>query len=156
MIIMQNIHAFNCRSERVSVFKIPLTNNSIFLIGVIGSMILGLAIIEIDLASSRINIGIKYFEDCLWNDALRHFEEAIRINSSYPDAYYWTALTLIQQKKTTRAKELLTKAIELNPNYADAYYQLGLLLKSRSKKKAVEQFNKALSLNLRESFARIA
>ena len=115
-----------------------------------------IAIIELDVASSRISIGIKYFEDCLWSDALRHFEEAMRINSSYPDAYYWTALTLIQQRKTTKAKELLNKAIELNPNYADAYFQLGMLLKGRSKKKAIEQFKKALSLNLRQSFARIA
>ena len=115
-----------------------------------------IAVVEIDIASSRINLGIKYFEDCLWGDALRHFEEAMRMNNTYPDAYYWTALTLIQLKKTTRAKELLTKAIELNPNYADAYFQLGLLLRSRAKKKAVEQFQKALTLNLRPSFAKIA
>ena len=115
-----------------------------------------IAVVEIDIASSRINLGIKYFEDCLWTDALRHFEEAMRINNTYPDAYYWTALTLIQLKKTAKAKELLTKAIELNPNYADAYFQLGLLLRSKAKKKASEQFQKALSLNLRPSFAKIA
>ena len=115
-----------------------------------------IAVVEIDIASSRINLGIKYFEDCLWTDALRHFEEAMRINNTYPDAYYWTALTLIQLKKTTKAKELLTKAIELNPNYADAYFQLGLLNRARAKKKAAEQFEKALSLNLRPSFVKIA
>ena len=115
-----------------------------------------IAVVEIDIASSRINLGIKYFEDCLWTDALRHFEEAMRINNTYPDAYYWTALTLVQLKKTTKAKELLTKATELNPNYADAYFQLGLLNRTRAKKKAAEQFQKALSLNLRPSFVRIA
>ncbi len=113
------------------------------------------AVVELDIASSRINIGIKYFEDCLWVDALRHFEEAMRINNSYPDAYYWTALTLIQMKKSTKAKELLLKAIELNPNYADAYFQLGLLLKSRAKKQSIEYFKKALTLNLRPSFVKI-
>lgn len=114
------------------------------------------AVIELDMASGRINLGIKYFEDCQWNDALRHFEEATRINNTYPDAYYWTALTLVQLKKSTKAKELLEKAIELNPNYADAYFQLGLLLRSKAKKKAAEQFKKALTLNLRPSFAKIA
>ncbi len=113
------------------------------------------AVVELDIASSRINIGIKYFEDCLWVDALRHFEEAMRINSNYPDAYYWTALTLVQVKKSTKAKELLKKAIELNPNYADAYFQLGLLSKSKSKKQAAEYFKKALTLNLRPSFVKI-
>lgn len=115
-----------------------------------------IAVIELDMASSRINIGIKYFEDCQWEDALRHFEEAMNVNNLYPDAYYWTALTLAQLKKTTKAKGLLEKAIELNPNYADAYFQLGLLSKSRAKKKAVEYFTKALTLNLRPSFVRIA
>ncbi len=115
-----------------------------------------IAILELDLASSRINLGIKYFEECLWDDALRHFEEAIQINDSYPDAFYWVALTLVQLNKISRARECLEKAIELNPDYADAHFQMGLLLRSRSKKKARACFEKALSLNLRPSFARIA
>ena len=48
MIIIQNVHAFNCRSEKKSVFSIPLTSNLIFLVGVLGSLILGVAVIEID------------------------------------------------------------------------------------------------------------
>ncbi len=114
------------------------------------------AILELDLASSRINLGIKYFEECLWDDALRHFEEAVQINETYPDAFYWVALTLIQQNKITRARECLERAIELNPDYADAHFQMGLLLRTRAKKKAYVCFAKALSLNLRPSFARIA
>ena len=48
MIIIQNVHAFNCRSEKKSILSIPLTSNIIFLIGVLGSLILGVAVIEID------------------------------------------------------------------------------------------------------------
>jgi calcium-translocating P-type ATPase len=51
MIIIQNIHAFNCRSEKRSAFKISLTSNLIFLVGVLGSLILGVAVIEIDFLS---------------------------------------------------------------------------------------------------------
>ena len=51
MIIIQNIHAFNCRSEKKSAFKTPLTSNWIFLVGVLGSLILGVAVIEIDFLS---------------------------------------------------------------------------------------------------------
>ena len=47
MIIIQNIHAFSCRSERQSVFKMPIANNPIFLFAVIGSLILGVSVIEI-------------------------------------------------------------------------------------------------------------
>jgi len=114
------------------------------------------AILELDLAASRINLGIRYFEECLWEDALNHFEEAVQINESYPDGYYWIALSLVQLDQSSRAKEFLKKAIDLNPNYADAHFQLGMLLRSRAKKKARIHLEKALSLNLRQSFARIA
>ena len=46
MILIQNIHAFNCRSERKSSLSIPLSNNRIFLYGVLGSMILGVTVLE--------------------------------------------------------------------------------------------------------------
>lgn len=55
MIIIQNIHAFNCRSEKKSIFKMSFTSNPIFLIGVLGSLILGVAVIEIDL----LNVFLK-------------------------------------------------------------------------------------------------
>ncbi len=51
MIIIQNVHAFNCRSEKKSVFKTPIFSNPIFLLATIGSMALGLAVIEIDFLS---------------------------------------------------------------------------------------------------------
>jgi len=48
MIIIQNVHAFNCRSEKKSAFSVPLMSNPIFLYGVIGSCILGVAVMEFD------------------------------------------------------------------------------------------------------------
>lgn len=48
MIIIQNIHAFNCRSEKKSALDIPIASNKIFLIGVLGSAILGVAVLEVD------------------------------------------------------------------------------------------------------------
>ncbi|GAB4282306.1 MAG: tetratricopeptide repeat protein [Candidatus Rifleibacteriota bacterium] len=115
-----------------------------------------IAILDLDLASSRINLGIKYFEDCQWSDALRHFEEAIKINDKYPDAFYWKALTLIQLNESAKARKNLEKALELNEEYADAHFQLGMLLRTRAKKKAKTHLEKALSLNLRPSFANVA
>ena len=51
MIIIQNIHAFNCRSEKQSTFTIPVGSNPIFVAGVIGSILLGLAVMEIPVLS---------------------------------------------------------------------------------------------------------
>ena len=46
MIIIQNIHAINCRSETNSIFKINPFSNKVFFIGIMGSIILGIAVIE--------------------------------------------------------------------------------------------------------------
>lgn len=48
MIIIQNIHAFNCRNEYKSIGEISLFSNKIFLMGIVGSIILGILVIEID------------------------------------------------------------------------------------------------------------
>ena len=48
MVVIQNVHAFNCRSERNSSFSIPLRSNKIFFFGVIGSVVLGIMTLEVD------------------------------------------------------------------------------------------------------------
>lgn len=55
MIIIQNIHAFNCRSEKKSAFSVPLSSNLIFLFGIIGSLILGIAVLEMN----TLNVFLK-------------------------------------------------------------------------------------------------
>ena len=47
MIILQNMHAFNCRSEKQSTLDISLKSNPIFGIGILFSIILGLIVLEI-------------------------------------------------------------------------------------------------------------
>ena len=48
MVVIQNVHAFNCRSERSSSLTIPLRSNRIFLYGVLFSIILGVSVLEFD------------------------------------------------------------------------------------------------------------
>lgn len=115
-----------------------------------------IAILELDLASSRINLGVQYFNDCLWSDALRHFEEAVKINDTYPDAYYWVAMAHVKLEQNNKAKQNLQKAIELNPRYADAHYQLGVLNYKKSKRKSIHHLSVALGLNIKEPYNRIA
>jgi len=47
MVFMQNFHAFNCRSEKASTFRIPLKRNFILLFGVLGAQ--GLHILSMQL-----------------------------------------------------------------------------------------------------------
>ncbi|MBQ6477031.1 MAG: HAD-IC family P-type ATPase [Bacilli bacterium] len=50
MIILQNMHAFNCRSEKKSIFTLN-KSNPIFFFGVIGSMVLGILMMEVPFLS---------------------------------------------------------------------------------------------------------
>ncbi len=114
------------------------------------------AVIELDMAASRIHLGIKYFEDALWADALRHFEEAAGLNNNYPDAFYWMAMCRLQTGKRAAAERDLRKAIELNPRYADAQFQLGMLLRKKAPAKARQHLKQALTIGLRTAFAEMA
>ena len=52
MIIIQNFHAFNCKSEDKSIGELNLFSNKIFLFGIIGSVILGVSVIQIPVFNS--------------------------------------------------------------------------------------------------------
>lgn len=63
MVFMQNIHAFNCRSEKRSVFKISFTSNWFFLFSTIGSIGLQLLFMEIPALSKLLNLTtVPYLE----------------------------------------------------------------------------------------------
>jgi magnesium-transporting ATPase (P-type) len=47
MVFIQNIHAFNCRSEKQSAFKIPLLSNPVFLFGILGTLLLQFVVMEV-------------------------------------------------------------------------------------------------------------
>ncbi len=51
MVFIQNVHVFNCRSEHRSVFSVPLRGNPLIVIGVIGSIILQMLVMEIPMFS---------------------------------------------------------------------------------------------------------
>ena len=46
MVFIQNIHVFNCRSERNSVFKTPIKTNKLIIVGVISSILLQIIVME--------------------------------------------------------------------------------------------------------------
>jgi calcium-translocating P-type ATPase len=47
MVLMQNMHVFSCRSERVSAFKVPLSNNRFLIIGVLAAQTIHIAATQI-------------------------------------------------------------------------------------------------------------
>ena len=51
MVFIQNIHVFNCRSEKQSALKVPLNTNYLIIGGVIASIILQIIVMEVPLLS---------------------------------------------------------------------------------------------------------
>ena len=47
MVFIQNVHAFNCRSEKQSALRISLLKNPVFLFGIAGTIILQLIVMEV-------------------------------------------------------------------------------------------------------------
>jgi magnesium-transporting ATPase (P-type) len=47
MVFIQNVHAFNCRSEKQSAFRISLRSNPVFLFGIAGTIVLQLIVMEV-------------------------------------------------------------------------------------------------------------
>ena len=55
MVFIQNIHVFNCRSEKHSALSVPLTSNKIILFGVLGSVLLQVIVMETPFLASFLN-----------------------------------------------------------------------------------------------------
>ena len=51
MVFIQNIHVFNCRSEKTSTFKIPIKTNKLIVSGVIISILLQIIVMEVPFLS---------------------------------------------------------------------------------------------------------
>lgn len=63
MVFMQNFHAFNSRSERVSVFKIPLNRNWILVIGVLAAQGLHILSMQIPFMQNVLRIEPITFQE---------------------------------------------------------------------------------------------
>jgi len=51
MVFIQNIHVFNCRSEKNSAFSVPINSNKLILVAVISSIILQVVVMEVSVIS---------------------------------------------------------------------------------------------------------
>ena len=61
MIAIQNIHTLNCRSEKLSIFSIDWKSNPVFILGILGSLLLGIIVIEIPFFSALLQTsGVPY------------------------------------------------------------------------------------------------
>lgn len=65
MVFMQNLHAFNCRSEYTSVFKIPISRNYLLVIGIIAAQAIHIISMQIPLMQRVLRIEPISFNEWL-------------------------------------------------------------------------------------------
>jgi tetratricopeptide (TPR) repeat protein len=63
-----------------------------------------------------LNLGIKAFNEGKMDQALAQFDRAVKENPKLGDAYYYRALTYLNQDKKPQAKADLQKLLEIDPN----------------------------------------
>lgn len=64
MVLMENVHAFNCRSETRSVFRIPLNRNYILIFGVLAAQ--GIHILSMQLPFMQKVLNVQPVNTTLW------------------------------------------------------------------------------------------
>ena len=57
MVFMQNVHVLNCRSEKKSAFKVPLSNNWFVVISILGALILQIIMMEVPMFSEFLQVN---------------------------------------------------------------------------------------------------
>jgi magnesium-transporting ATPase (P-type) len=65
MVLIQNVHVFNCRSERTSAFKIPLNRNYMLIFGVLAAQLLHIASMQIPFMQNVLGVGPIPFDQWL-------------------------------------------------------------------------------------------
>jgi adenylate cyclase len=97
-----------------------------------------------------------------WNNAIRYYEEALRLDPEFALAYcgladnyaYMGSVVMPEKEAIAKEKEFAQKALELDPELAEAHMSLALaLVAAFDWRNGLKEFDRALELNPNLAFA---
>jgi len=92
--------------------------------------------------------GLAYLSQNIYNKAQEQFNEIVKIDPVFYEAYYNLGISYEKIKDIEQAITNFKKTVELKSDYAPAYYHLGVLnLILKNKKEATANLEKAFSLS---------
>lgn len=101
-----------------------------------------------DQAEAHDSLGKALTRQGKLDEAVRRFDEALRIKPAYPEAQSDLGVALTRQGKLDEAARRFVEALRLKPAYAEAQSNFGVVLYRQGKfDEAVRHFNEALRIN---------
>ncbi|MBN1364358.1 MAG: tetratricopeptide repeat protein, partial [Syntrophaceae bacterium] len=99
------------------------------------------------IALTHNNIGVSLAEEGKTDEAIYHYNEAIRLKPTYADAYNNKGAIYGELKQYQLAIENFNKAVALKPDFAKAFYNRGTAYTYIGKYQlAIENYNEAIRL----------
>jgi tetratricopeptide (TPR) repeat protein len=96
---------------------------------------------------AHLNLANVFSREGKLNDAVGHYEEALRIKPDYVEAHANLAFALFRMGRTSEAIEHYQQALRIQPDYAEAHNGLGFaLLQLGRPKEAIEHWEQALRI----------
>jgi protein O-mannosyl-transferase len=93
------------------------------------------------------NLGIGLGRSGKLEEAMVHFEQALRLKPDYAEAHCNLGAALRQAGRVTEAIEQLEQALRLKPDYAAAHHELGLALEQAGRvPEAMDHYEHALRI----------
>jgi len=91
------------------------------------------------------NLGVALVDAGLPQDALAHYEEALRLHHDYPDAESNLGVALVIIGQPQEAIAHFERALSIDPDYADAHVNLAHLLAQRGQAaESIDHYRRAL------------
>lgn len=101
-----------------------------------------------------LDIALIYDELGFKDLAIKKYEEALKIDSEFANAYYGLGVIYDDEGEYDKALELYKKAIELNPSYDKAYFFLANILDEKGcKEEAINNYKKVIEINPNDLWA---
>lgn len=98
-------------------------------------------------ARAQYNLGHALFDNGQTDEAMAHYQTAIKIQPDYAEAHNNLGYSLLQKGQIDEAITHFQTAIKIHPDYADAHDNLGgALLQNGQVDEAIIQFQKTLAL----------
>ncbi len=99
-------------------------------------------------AHQYIKIGLSCYHRGDYDEAIKQFQEALKLNPGKAEIHYNLGLTYQAKASWDEAVEEYRKALELNPEDAETHNNLGIVYYNQGDyQKAIEEFKLALSIN---------